>query len=103
MKTRLVSGGYFTVLGATASIGRTFTAADEHGAVSVTSDIEFLVELIVQLGHRCVGVRYSWRSQTGGDSMRASFPLPLPPKWIGKDHIMTFVEIHAEVDFWFLS
>jgi predicted permease len=29
--TRLVSGGYFTVLGATAAIGRTFTAADEHG------------------------------------------------------------------------
>jgi predicted permease len=32
MKTRLVSGGYFTVLGAAASVGRTFTAADEHGA-----------------------------------------------------------------------
>ena len=31
LRTTLVSGGYFTVLGATASIGRTFTAADEHG------------------------------------------------------------------------
>lgn len=31
LRTRLVSGGYFTVLGATAFIGRTFTAADEHG------------------------------------------------------------------------
>jgi predicted permease len=31
LRTRLVSGGYFSVLGATASIGRTFTADDEHG------------------------------------------------------------------------
>ena len=31
VRTRLVSGGYFTVLGATAFLGRTFTAADEHG------------------------------------------------------------------------
>src|ERR1035438_1203466 len=31
LRTRLVSGGYFTVLGATTSIGRAFTAADEHG------------------------------------------------------------------------
>jgi len=31
VRTRLVSGGYFTVLGATASIGRPFTAADERG------------------------------------------------------------------------
>jgi len=30
-RMRLVSGGYFTVLGATALLGRTFTAADEHG------------------------------------------------------------------------
>ncbi len=29
--SRLVSGPYFTVLGATAAIGRTFTADDEHG------------------------------------------------------------------------
>jgi predicted permease len=34
VRTRLVSGDYFTVLGATAFIGRTFTAADEHGAGS---------------------------------------------------------------------
>jgi hypothetical protein len=27
----------------------------------------------------------------------------LPSKWIGKDHIMAFVEIHAEVHFGFLS
>jgi predicted permease len=31
VKTRLVSERYFTVLGASALIGRTFTAADEHG------------------------------------------------------------------------
>jgi predicted permease len=31
VRTRLVSGGYFTVLGATALIGRMFTATDEHG------------------------------------------------------------------------
>ena len=31
LHTRLVSAGYFTVLGATAFLGRTFTAADEHG------------------------------------------------------------------------
>jgi predicted permease len=31
VNTRLVSGEYFTVLGAGAAIGRTFTAADEHG------------------------------------------------------------------------
>jgi predicted permease len=31
IKTRLVSGGYFSVLGATALAGRTFTAADERG------------------------------------------------------------------------
>ena len=31
VRTRLVSGEYFTVLGAGAFIGRTFTAADEHG------------------------------------------------------------------------
>lgn len=31
LRTRLVSGGYFTVLGATASMGRAFTAADERG------------------------------------------------------------------------
>jgi predicted permease len=31
LRTRLVSGGYFKVLGATTLIGRTFTAADEHG------------------------------------------------------------------------
>ncbi len=31
VKTRLVSGEYFTVLGAGALIGRTFTASDEHG------------------------------------------------------------------------
>ena len=29
--TRLVSGSYFTVLGATPAMGRTFTTADEHG------------------------------------------------------------------------
>jgi len=29
--SKLVSGAYFDVLGATASLGRTFTAADEHG------------------------------------------------------------------------
>ena len=34
LRTRLVSGNYFTVLGTTALIGRTFTAADEHGAGS---------------------------------------------------------------------
>jgi len=32
VRTRLVSGGYFTVLGASPIIGRAFTAADEHGA-----------------------------------------------------------------------
>lgn len=31
VRTRLVSGGYFAVLGATPFIGRTFTAGDEHG------------------------------------------------------------------------
>ena len=31
LRTRLVSGGYFTVLGATTAIGRAFTAADERG------------------------------------------------------------------------
>jgi predicted permease len=31
VRTRLVSGDYFTVLGATAAIGRAFTAADERG------------------------------------------------------------------------
>ena len=31
LHTRLVSGGYFTVLGATTAIGRAFTAADERG------------------------------------------------------------------------
>jgi hypothetical protein len=31
LRTRLVSGGYFTVLGANTSIGRAFTAADERG------------------------------------------------------------------------
>ena len=31
VKTRLVSREYFSVLGASAFIGRTFTAADEHG------------------------------------------------------------------------
>jgi predicted permease len=31
VKTRLVSEGYFTVLGTTAAIGRTFTPADDHG------------------------------------------------------------------------
>ena len=31
VQTRLVSGGYFSVLGATAFVGRTFTAADERG------------------------------------------------------------------------
>ena len=31
VRTRLVSGGYFTVLGATTAIGRAFTAADERG------------------------------------------------------------------------
>lgn len=31
LRNRLVSGGYFTVLGADAFAGRTFTAADEHG------------------------------------------------------------------------
>ena len=31
LRTRLVSSGYFTVLGATTTIGRAFTAADEHG------------------------------------------------------------------------
>jgi predicted permease len=31
LQTSLVSGAYFTVLGAGAAIGRTFTAADEHG------------------------------------------------------------------------
>jgi predicted permease len=31
LRTRLVSGGYFTALGATTSIGRAFTAADERG------------------------------------------------------------------------
>jgi predicted permease len=31
LQTRLVSGGYFTVLGASSLVGRTFTAADEHG------------------------------------------------------------------------
>ncbi len=31
LRTRLVSGGYFAVLGATSFIGRTFSAADEHG------------------------------------------------------------------------
>jgi predicted permease len=31
LHTRLVSGGYFTVLGATTAMGRAFTAADERG------------------------------------------------------------------------
>jgi predicted permease len=31
VNSRLVSGGYFTVLGVTAAIGRTFTSDDEHG------------------------------------------------------------------------
>jgi predicted permease len=31
VKTRLVSGGYFAILGTGASLGRTFTAADERG------------------------------------------------------------------------
>ncbi|MFN7996324.1 MAG: ABC transporter permease [Bryobacteraceae bacterium] len=31
LRTRLVSGGYFTVLGAPAALGRTFSASDEHG------------------------------------------------------------------------
>jgi predicted permease len=31
LRTRLVSGGYFTVLGATTAIGRAFTADDERG------------------------------------------------------------------------
>jgi len=31
LRTRLVSGGYFTVLGATTAIGRTFTSADDRG------------------------------------------------------------------------
>jgi predicted permease len=31
LRTRLVSGGYFTVLGATTAIGRAFTSADERG------------------------------------------------------------------------
>ena len=31
VRTRIVSGSYFTVLGATALAGRMFTAADEHG------------------------------------------------------------------------
>ena len=31
LRTKLVSGGYFSVLGAGSAIGRTFTAADEHG------------------------------------------------------------------------
>ena len=35
LRTRLVSGGYFTVLGATTAIGRAFTATDEHGVAHV--------------------------------------------------------------------
>jgi predicted permease len=31
LRSRLVSGGYFTVLGATTAVGRAFTAADERG------------------------------------------------------------------------
>jgi predicted permease len=31
LRTRLVSGGYFSVLGATTAVGRPFTAADERG------------------------------------------------------------------------
>jgi hypothetical protein len=31
VRTRLASGGHFTVLGATTAIGRAFTATDEHG------------------------------------------------------------------------
>ncbi len=31
LRTRLVSGGYFAVLGATTSVGRAFAASDEHG------------------------------------------------------------------------